>query len=152
MLTLIGAQVCPHHTVNFSITSETVHYSANVCCWVSKAPPNMFYAQNKSTRNLKLILAPDANQLEWIEGGLHLDGGIQGGGVGVNFGKQFRPKDDKIQKVDLLVDNGERWKGFRMQTKTVFVTVLCHENGTLIGEENFEISRGDRVCFRNVVA
>jgi len=137
--------------VKFSITSEIVHYTANVCCWVSMSPPSMFYAQNKSHQNLKLIIAPDDNQLEWIEGGLHLDGGIQGGGVGVNFGKQFRPKDDKIQKMDLLVDNGEGWKGFRMQTKTVFVTVLSHENGTLIGEENVKICRGDRVCFRHIV-
>ncbi len=101
--------------------------------------------------NLKLIIAPDPNQLEWVEGGLHVEGGIQGGGASVNFGKQFRPKDDKVQKIDLLVDNDESWKKFRMQTKVVFVTVLRHDNGTLIGEENIEIRRGDQVVFEPII-
>jgi hypothetical protein len=132
----------------YAITSVIDHNMQKACCW--NTPPSMFQAQNKSNLNLKLIIAPDPNQLEWVEGGLRVEGGIQGGGVGMNFGKTFRPKDERVQKRDLLLDNGKSWKSFRMQTNTVFITVLRHDNETLIGEENIKVSRGDQICFQHM--
>jgi hypothetical protein len=135
--------------VYFAVTSVIDHSTQKICCWSS--PPPMFQAQNKSNLNLKLIIAPDPNQLEWVEGGVHVEGGIQGGGASMNFGKTFRPKVDRDQKRDLLLDDGEGWKDFRMQTKAVYVTVLRHDNESLIGEENIKVCRGDRVCFKHIV-
>ncbi len=111
----------------------------------------MFQAQNKSKQPLKLIIAPDPNQLEWIDAAMHFEGGIDGGGAGFNFGKQFRKKDDKVQKIDLLPENGESWKDFRMQTKAVYVTAVRYDNETSIGEENIKMCRGDRICFEQMV-
>ncbi len=49
--------------------------------------------------------------------------------------------------MHLQVGEGENWKEFKMTTKRVYATVLRYDDETLIGEENIEIWRGDKVKF-----
>ena len=130
----------------FRITSEVVGHNGQTFCCLSSA---VFEARNLSRQDLKLIVAPDPNQLECTEGGVAVGGGLAGGKISLNFGKKFRPRDDRIPKLDLLptVDK-EIWKSFKITTKRVYLTVLRRDDDTLVGEEDIPIDRGDRVEFR----